>query len=623
MPPSPPESRMEILKQLETRVLAGDGATGTLLMERSVSRERCFEELNLVKPDLIRSVHEEYLAAGAQLLETNSFGANRHLLARHGLEARVEEINMAAARIAREVVGHTAWIAGSIGPLGAARGSTGHLADQTESAFSEQISALLEGGVDLLFLETFSEFSEMQVALRVAKRLSSRPVICSFASTPEGTLPGGMTLEKAFRELLSEGADIVGLNCGHGPQAMLRIVSALPADIPLAVFANAGYPRFSEGRYQYDTTPEYFARIGVELAQQGAKIIGGCCGTTPAHIAALSEALAPLKPVTEKAHVTQHHPPRREVSVTSRECPPSAPRAEEPSLLEKLESGKTVIVTELDTPKTLELETYFKGAQALTEAGSDAITLADNSLAILRVSNLAVGAALQQKGITPLLHIACRDKNLLGLQSELLGLAALGIQHILPLTGDPAKVGDHPGATSVYDVTSIELLKIVQQMNHGVNANGKSIKRPTRFCAGCTFNPNARNLDAQLSRLERKLSAGATYVLTQPVFDAARMRLLAERTAPFGVPVFPGIWPLLNGRQADFLHNEVPGILIPEEVRERMRGAEGAQGQALGIQIAKEMCEEALQHFRSIYLITPFLRYETTVELASFIRGQK
>ena len=612
---------MDILKQLETCVLTGDGATGTLLMERSVSRERCFEELNLVNPDLIRSVHQEYLEAGAQLLETNSFGANRRLLARHGLEARVEEINKAAARIAREIVGHSAWIAGSVGPLGPSRDTGSELGEEAESAFSEQISALLEGGVDLLFLETFSSFTEMQTALRVAKRLSSRPVICSFASTPEGTLLGGMPLQHAFQALQSEGADIVGLNCGHGPQAMLRIVSMLPANLPLAVFANAGYPRFSEGRYQYDTTPEYFARIGVELARQGAKLIGGCCGTTPAHIAALSKALAPLKPVTEKtAHRPRQAPPPQ-VSVASRECPPSRPQ-EEPSLLEKLAAGKTVIVTELDTPKTLDLDTYFKGAQVLTEAGSDAITLADNSLAILRVSNLAVGAALHQRGITPLLHIACRDKNLLGLQSELLGLAALGIQHILPLTGDPAKVGDHPGATSVYDVTSIELLKIVQQMNQGVNANGKSIKHPTRFSAGCTFNPNARNLDAQLSRLERKLGAGATYVLTQPVFDAARMRLLAERTAPFGVPVFPGIWPLLNGRQADFLHNEVPGILIPEEVRERMRGMEGAQGQALGIQIAKEMCEEALQHFRSIYLITPFLRYETTAELAAFIRGK-
>jgi homocysteine S-methyltransferase len=612
---------MDILAQLQTRVLTGDGATGTLLMERSVSRERCFEELNLVKPDLIRSVHHEYLAAGAQLLETNSFGANRHLLARHGLESQVERINLTAATLAREAAGTRAWIAGSIGPLGLPSGAE---TAEAEGFFAEQISALLEGGVDLLFLETFSAFAEMQMALRVAKRLSHRPVICSFASTPEGALAGGMPLADAFHRLLSEGADIVGLNCGHGPQAMLRIVSALPADLPLAVFANAGYPRFSEGRFQYDTTPEYFARIGAELARQGAKLIGGCCGTTPSHIAALSEALKPLKPVWEKA-APRAEPVTSRVKASSGEPVSPAPASEQPaapSLLEKLAEGKTVIVTELDTPKTLDLDAYYAGARALTEAGSDAITLADNSLAILRVSNLAVGAALHQRGITPLLHIACRDKNILGLQSELLGLAALGIHHILPLTGDPAKVGDHPGATSVYDVTSIELLRIVQQMNQGVNANGKSIKQPTRFCAGCTFNPNARNLDAQLSRLERKLAAGATYVLTQPVFDAARMRLLAERTASFGVPVFPGIWPLLNGRQADFLHNEVPGILIPDEVRERMRGAEGPEGQALGIQIAKEMCEEALQHFRSIYLITPFLRYETTVELARFVRSK-
>ena len=610
---------MDILSQLQTHVLTGDGATGTLLMERSVSRERCFEELNLVKPDLIRSVHQEYLAAGAQLLETNSFGANRHLLARHGLEAQVESINKAAALLAREAAGASAWIAGSVGPLGLSLDRLNQDGIDAEALFAEQISALLEGGVDLLFLETFAAFSEMQIALRVAKHLSQRPVICSFASTPEGTLAGGMPLLEAFRALQSEGADIVGLNCGHGPQAMLRIVSALPADLPLAVFANAGYPRFSEGRFQYDTTPEYFARIGLELARQGAKLIGGCCGTAPTHIAALAEALAPLRPVREKAPVAAQRP-LPQISISPREPLPSPP-PEAPSLLEKLAAGKTVIVTELDTPKTLDLETYYEGARALTDAGSDAITLADNSLAILRVSNLAVGAALHQRGITPLLHIACRDKNLLGLQSELLGLAALGMHHILPLTGDPAKVGDHPGATSVYDVTSIELLKIVQQMNQGVNANGKSIKLPTRFCAGCTFNPNARSLNAQLSRLERKIAAGATYVLTQPVFDSARMRLLAECTARFGVPIFPGIWPLLNGRQAEFLHNEVPGILIPDEVRERMRGAEGPEGQALGIQIAKELCEEAVQHFRSIYLITPFLRYETTVELAQFIRS--
>jgi homocysteine S-methyltransferase len=294
---------------------------------------------------------------------------------------------------------------------------------------------------------------------------------------------------------------------------------------------------------------------------------------------------------------------------------------EEPSILDLVASGRKVIVTELDPPKTLDLERFYSGAQALRDAGSDAITLADNSLAILRVSNLAMGAVLKERfGITPLLHLSCRDRNVIGLQSELLGMAALGIRHVLPLTGDPAKVGDHPGATSVYDVTSIELLKIIAQLNTGLNANGKSIARDTQFVSGCTFNPGARNLDAQLSRLDRKIAAGATYVMTQPIFDPRLIEETARRTAGLGVPIFPGIWPLLNSRQAEFLHNEVPGIVIPERVRGLMSGLEGVEGRKRGISIAQDACRAALDHFPGVYLITPFLAFETTVELAQFVR---
>jgi homocysteine S-methyltransferase len=286
-------------------------------------------------------------------------------------------------------------------------------------------------------------------------------------------------------------------------------------------------------------------------------------------------------------------------------------------------AGKIVVVTELDPPKTLDLEKFYAGAKALTDAGSDAITLADNSLAILRVSNLAIGAVLQERfGIAPLLHLSCRDRNVIGLQSELMGMVALGICHVLPLTGDPAKVGDHPGATSVYDVTSIELIRIIAQLNRGLNANGKDIRCNPGFVIGCTFNPHARNLDAQLSRLERKLGAGAQYVMTQPVFDPALVAELARRTAAFRVPVLTGVWPLLNARQAEFLHNEVPGIVIPEGVREAMRGLEGAAGAAKGVALAKEVCRAVLEHFPGVYLITPFLKYETTVELAQFVREE-
>ena len=351
------------------------------------------------------------------------------------------------------------------------------------------------------------------------------------------------------------------------------------------------------------------------MVAQGARLIGGCCGTTPAHVAAISAAIAELQPVKSK--------PMR-VSVNPETvAPPKLPTRElEVSLLDRIAAGKRVIICELDPPKTLELEKFFRGAQALVAAGCDALTLADNSLAILRVSNLAMGAMLKERfGITPLLHLSCRDRNVLGLQSELLGMAALGMRHVLPLTGDPSRVGDHPGAASVYDVNSVELIGIIKRLNEGFTHAGKSIKASPQFLIGCTFNPNAKNLDSQVNRLERKVAAGANYVMTQPVFDVRLIEEMKRRTAHLPVPIFTGIWPLLSGRQAEFLHNEVPGIVVPENVRAKMRGLEGAEGCAAGVALAKEMTAAALQHFPGVYLITPFLRYETTVQLAEFARS--
>ncbi len=289
--------------------------------------------------------------------------------------------------------------------------------------------------------------------------------------------------------------------------------------------------------------------------------------------------------------------------------------------MERVTRGERVIICELDPPKTLALEKFFTGAQALVKAGVDAITLADNSLAILRVSNLAMGAMLKERfGITPLLHLSCRDRNVLGLQSDLLGMAALGMRHVLPLTGDPARVGDHPGAASVYDVNSVELIAIIKRLNEGFTQAGKSIKTTTDFVIGCTFNPNARNLEAQVQRLERKVAAGAQYAMTQPVFDVRLIEETKRRTAHLNIPMFMGVWPLLSGRQAEFLHNEVPGIVVPDAVRAAMAGAEGADGRARGVKLAKEIAAAALEHYAGLYLITPFLNYETTVELAAFAR---
>jgi homocysteine S-methyltransferase len=604
---------MDLIEELQDKIVPGDGAMGTMILEAGVPLERCFEELCVSQPDLIRGIHERYLAAGARLIETNSFGGNAARMAQYGLENRVNEINWTAAKLARDTArGKDVCVAGSVGPLGLTAEQAKEKGIDRKAVFQEQLGALLDGGVDVIFFETFTDLDELLLALHVKQSLHHCPAICSMACSEEGRLPNGMPLPQAFQKLREAGADILGANCLNGPQAMLRLFQRLPIEGLLSAFPNAGYPKYHDGRYLYYTSPEYFANAARDLAAEGARLIGGCCGIGPQHIAAMVEALKGLEPVRTKVFVEETPPPTA--------APAAAP--ETPNILELVKSGKTVIMTELDPPKTLEMEKYFAGAKALTDAGSDVITLADNSLAILRVSNLAIGAMLKERfQIEPLLHLSCRDRNLLGLQSELMGMSALGIHHVLPLTGDPAKTGDHPGASSVYDVSSIELIGIIKRMNEGVNYTGKSIKLAARFIIGCTFNPNAKNMDAQVSRLERKVAAGAQYVMTQPVFETRLVTEMHKRTKHLGVPIFTGVWPLLNGRQAEFLHNEVPGIVIPERVRAEMAGKEGAEGRSQGIELAKEVCRATMDLFPGVYLITPFLNYDTTVELARFIRN--
>jgi len=555
------------------------------------------------------------VAAGARVIETNTFGANAARLERFGFGGRVREINSAAAWLAKESArAKDICVAGSIGPLGITEDEAQARAIDRSAVFAEQVSALLDGGADVIFFETFLDYDELALALAAKMKLSNVPAICSLACEQEGRLPSGLTLVEAFRKLTALGADVVGVNCLNGPQATVHLLERVPLDFILSAYPNAGYPQYHEGRFIYHTAPEYFARLAREMVAQGARLIGGCCGTTPRTIAAIAAVLAELEPVRSKSLGT--------VIELAREVAPKPIPPTEESLLDRMAAGHRVIICELDPPKTLALEKYFAGAQALVRAGCDAITLADNSLAILRVSNLAVGAMLKERfGITPLLHMSCRDRNVLGLQSELLGMAALGMRHVLPLTGDPARIGDHPGAASVYDVNSVQLIGIAQRMNEGFNHAGKSIKVATQFVIGCTFNPNSKNLDAQISRLERKVAAGAQYVMTQPVFDLRILDTMEERTRVIGVPIFTGVWPLLSGRQAEFLHNEVPGIIVPDEVRRKMAGSEGNNGSARGLEVAREISKAALERFSGVYLITPFLRYSATVELATFARS--
>ena len=602
------------LEALRERVLCGDGAIGTLLSERGVPSGSCFEELCLSRPELISSLHADYLAAGAEILTTDSFGANGLKLAAFGFEHRVHEINRAAASVAKSAVassGTKAWVAGSVGPLGVSEPDAASRGIDREALFREQIAGLLDGGADLILLETFQDPKELQLALRISKTLGKVPVVTLIAVPESGRLPDGTGIAAVLEDLSHNGADVVGLNCVNGPQAMLRLVEKIAPSRPLALFPNAGRPSYQEGRITYGTSPEYFADLGRRMAEAGAVLIGGCCGTSPDHIRALSVAIRDRKPAT----------PFREAVATLEHT--SAPAGEEEtSLLDLVAAGKTVIVTELDPPKTLPLDKFFHAAEAITRAGSDAITLADNSLAILRVSNFAVAALLKQRGITPLLHLSCRDKNVIGLQSELLGMAALGMRHVLALTGDPAKGGDHPDATSVYDVNSIGLLGIIRRLNEGFTQAGTDLQARPDLVAGCTFNPNSRNLDAQVQKLERKVAAGARYVMTQPVFETRLVEETARRTAHLGIPVFTGVWPLLNGRQAKFLHNEVPGISIPDAVMARMEGLEGDAGRKEGVAVAKEVTRAVLDHFPGVYFMTPFLAYQTTEELSAFVRSR-
>ena len=607
---------MDLLEELQSRLICGDGAIGTLLLEQGVPLEACFEELCVSRPERIREIHEQYIAAGARVIETNTFGANAVRLERFGFEEQATEINRAAARLARDAAANAdVIVAGSVGPLGISADEASARGIDRAHCFREQLMGLLDGGAQIIFFETFMDFEEAALAFEVKMALSKLPAICSFACAAEGRLSTGTPVVEAFEKLRARGAEIVGLNCMNGPHGMVQLLERVPADYLLAAYPNAGYPKYTNGRFIYHTAPDYFAQAAREMVAQGARLIGGCCGTNPTHIRAIATAIADLQPVRSKSVrvIAEPLPSRR----------PAIDAGAEESLLDRLAEGKRVIICELDPPKTLALEKFFTGAQALVKAGCDAITLADNSLAILRVSNLAMGAMLKERfGITPLLHLSCRDRNVLGLQSELLGMAALGMRHVLPLTGDPARVGDHPGAASVYDVNSVELISIIKRLNEGFSQAGKSIKAVTEFVIGCTFNPNARNLDSQVNRLQRKVAAGAQYAMTQPVFDVELVAETKRRTEFLGIPIFMGVWPLLSGRQAEFLHNEVPGIVVPDTVRAEMAGAEGAEGRRRGVKLAKEIAAAALDHYNGVYLITPFLQYDTTVELSEFARSR-
>jgi homocysteine S-methyltransferase len=604
---------LNFLESLHNEVLVGDGAIGTMLYAKGVSIDANFEHLNLVRPELVLELHGDYLAAGAQVIETNTFGANYTKLSAIGLGSKVREMNLQGARLARQAAqAREVFVAGSVGPLVRIKGEERELsAAETLAIFREQCLALAEGGVDLFILETFSDAGQLKSALTAAKE-TGLPVVASMAYLEGGRSAQGDEIESVTAGLSAAGADLAGVNCGAGPLEVLRNIRRMArvTELPLAAYANSGFPEYLDGRYIYRATPDYFADMALEMAAAGAGLVGGCCGTTPEHIRRVAEKLKGVRPAAGRVAVRVEAGPERR-----------GPEQGKAGFL-TCWGVKKIVTVELDPPKGLDCARVLAGCRALQEAGADAINLAENPLARVRMGNIALANIIQREvGIEVIAHITCRDRNLLGLQSDLMGASLLGVRSILAVTGDPARLGEQAGASSVFDLNSFGLIKLLADLNAGCNALGNPIGGSAGFVIGCAFNPNTPRMEVQVERLEKKIANGARFAESQPVYDVARLIEMVERTAHLGVPILPGILPLVSERNCEYLHNEVPGIVIPEEVRRRMRGKEKDAGVREGLAIAREFITAVRDRVGGFYLIPPFGKHDIAVELVTFIKG--
>ena len=595
----------------EDEILVCDGAMGTMLYSRGIYIDRCFDELNLSNPVIVKNVHQEYLQSGADILETNTFGANRYKLEPHGLDAKLYDINFQGVKIAREVARDKAFIAGSIGPLGRTIEPIGHLSEkEARQAFYDQAKAQFEGGVDLFILETFNDINEIQQALLAVKEICDLPIISQMAFTDEGKTAYGVSPAHVAKKLEQWGADVVGINCSTGPEATWKAIRKMAevSNIPLSAQPNAGFPQLVQGRLIYLASPEYFAEYAKRFIQSGVRIVGGCCGTTPSHIRAIKAAVKALKPT------------RRFVEIKEAEVREKAPRfkkPEEKSELARKLRQKFVISIEMSPPRGPDFSMTIEGARQIKAAGVDAVNIPDGPRASARMSPLALASILESKvGIETILHYTCRDRNILGMQSDLLGAHALGLRNILIITGDPPKLGDYPTATAVFDVNSIGLVRIANNLNGGNDLAGNPIGAPTAFHIGVGANPGAISFEEEISRLKQKIEAGAEYILTQPVFDIHLLEKLLAEIEEYRIPVLAGILPLASYRNAEFLHNEVPGMSIPKAIRERMRKAgSGEEAKKVGIEIAQEVLHQVKEMLQGVYLMPPFGRYEVALKV--------
>lgn len=601
-------------------VVMFDGAMGTQLYARGVFINQCYDELNLRAPDLVRDVHATYLAAGAEAVETNSFGANRFKLVPFGLAAEVAAINRAAAVLAREAAGPDRLVAGAVGPLGVRLepfGPTSHA--EAREAFAEQLQALKDGGVDCFLFETFGDLEEIVEGIRAAREVDPAiPVIAQMTIGLDGLSPYGATPEDIARVLDAAGADLIGLNCSVGPQIILEAIErmATVTTRKLSAMPNAGMPREVGGRHMYMASPEYMATYARHLVQGGARVVGGCCGTTPDHIKAMVEGIRPLAPRLQL-------PDTRASRVGAAEAPAAAvepvPFAERSRFAARLARGEFVTSVEIVPPRGVDASRMLKDVASLKVAGIDAVNVPDGPRAQSRMGAMLCSVLIEQQvGIEAVCHYACRDRNLLGMLSDLLGGAAIGLRNILLVTGDPPKMGPYPDATAVFDIDSIGLTNLVRNLNHGRDPGGNAIGAPTRYVIGVGVNPAAVDPAHERRRFAWKVEAGAEYAITQPVFDVRQLERFLHEIEDTRIPIIAGIWPLVSVRNAEFLANEVPGVVVPDEVITRMRRANERSREhavAEGIAIAREMLAAVRDAVQGAQVSAPFGKVDLALQV--------
>ncbi|HTR64665.1 MAG TPA: bifunctional homocysteine S-methyltransferase/methylenetetrahydrofolate reductase [Terriglobales bacterium] len=609
-----------LLDRLKTSPVLCDGAMGTMLYAKGIFINRCYDELNLSQADLIRSVHHEYLQAGAEIIETNTFGANPVHLARYSLADRVRDINFAGARLAREEAkSFDVWVGGSVGPLGIRIEPLGKTSfEEARAAFREQIAALVEGGVDLIVLETFGYLEELHQAILAARDVNPKiPVIAQVTIDEDSNCLDGSTPEVFAPRLAEWGADVIGCNCSVGPVAMLDAMERVHAatSLPLAAQPNAGIPRSVEGRNIYLCSPEYMASYARKFVSAGVRLVGGCCGTTPDHIRVMKSALR----VGEARAKTAVAQAKREATLP---VLPSVALEQRSRLGKKIAAGEFISMVEIVPPKGTDIGKEIEGARFLKSVGVDAINIPDSPRASARMSNQALSLLVQQEvGIEAILHYTCRDRNVLCIQSDLLGAAATGIRNLICITGDPPKMGNYPDATAVFDVDAIGLVNIVHNLNRGQDIGGNPIGAGTSFVIGVGANPGVPNIDEEIKRFEYKVQAGAEYAVTQPVFDLSLLENFLRRIEHCRIPVVAGIWPLVSVRNAEFMKNELR-VSVPDAILERMARAKSPEAaREEGIAIAREMVAAVRNLVQGVQISAPQGRYTSAVDVLEAVGG--